>query len=178
MKVSAADLFMKEHHTERKDVQIEKLKKNVQRLSVIISHQRDRKRTQQYTTDLTNSTRHRVKSQGSSGRREAPERSRPFHPDMNFKKGKTTGLRFFLSCPQRRSWRSEPASQGTPVTMMQEPCALAGTWYQEYAETQGWTEAMCIAQHYWVRPESRTDIPSAFRCVSTLQNQLDMFLSQ
>lgn len=94
------------------------------------------------------------------------------------KKGKQEDSDSFPLVPQKRSWRSELVSQGTPVTVMQEPCALAGTWYREYAETQGWTEAMCRAQHCWVRPESPTDIPSAFRFVCTLQNQLDMFLSQ
>lgn len=171
MKVTADDLFTKEHLTLGTDVQIDELKKEMPRGILIFSGTRETRKehcsTQQTFFPLTlPRTESRVKWKLWS-----PWEVTALSPRCDLKKEKKNNRTVILSrhaapcVPQKRSWRSKPFSPGTSDTVMQEPCALAGTWCWEYAETQGWTEAMCRAQHYWVRPELRTDTPSAFRSV-------------
>lgn len=81
-----------------------------------------------------------------------------------------------LPVRQRRSWGSELAFERTPDSMMQGPCAPAGTWYWELCRDTrlAWSQVQCTALlgQAWVIDRYRS-------ALFTVQNQLNgFFLSQ
>lgn len=67
-----------------------------------------------------------------------------------------------------REERGGLSGDSGPDSMMQGPCAPAGTWYWElYRDTGLARSQVQSTQHYWVRPELLTATPSAFKSLFT-----------